>query len=178
MEWDHSNSRKRGNNSTGASAFPRDRTGVIFYSIFREKVEDYKNKWSAFAREAGHPFQCQKSGRPVYFVRTCSVRMCQWSQMRCRNKEHNGNAVEGLQAFRTIAHDGGFIDLEESENGTVLWLRRQSPDAPTNTHQRICMDSVTNSVTVYWTTSLGKVESKTFRTATDLREWLASQAVR
>jgi hypothetical protein len=40
------------------------------------------------------------------------------------------------------------------------------------------MDSVTNSVTVYWTTSLGKVESKTFRTATDLREWLASQAVR
>ena len=91
---------------------------------------------------------------------------------------HTGSAVEGLQSFKAIAHDSGFVGLEESENGTVLWLRRQSPDAATNTHQRICTDSVTNSVTVYWTTSLGKVESKTFRTATDLREWLASQAVR
>lgn len=81
--------------------------------------------------------------------------------------------MEGLQSFKTIAHDGGFVDLEESPNGTVLWLRRQSPDAATNTHQRICIDSVTNSVTVYWMTSLGKVESKTFRTATDLREWLS-----
>jgi hypothetical protein len=86
--------------------------------------------------------------------------------------------VEGLQSFRTIAHDGGFVDLEESENGTVLWLRRQSPDRATNAHQRICMDNVTNSVTVYWTTSLGKVESKTFRTAPDLKEWLASEPVR
>ena len=86
--------------------------------------------------------------------------------------------MEGLQSFKAIAHDSGFVGLEESESGTVLWLRRQSPDAATNTHQRICMDSVTNSVTVYWTTSLGKVESKTFRTAAGLREWLASQAVR
>ncbi|MGB9432615.1 MAG: hypothetical protein WBQ89_10265 [Candidatus Acidiferrum sp.] len=80
--------------------------------------------------------------------------------------------MEGLQSFKNIAHDGGFVDLKESENSTVLWLRRQSPD------QRICVDSVTNSVTVYWMTSLGKAESKTFRTTAGLREWLASQAVR
>jgi len=86
--------------------------------------------------------------------------------------------VEGLQAFKNIAHDGGFVDLKESENGTVLWLRRESPDAATNMHQRICVDSVTNSVTVYWMTSLGKAESKTFRTPAGLSEWLASQAVR
>lgn len=86
--------------------------------------------------------------------------------------------MEGLQAFKAIAHGGGFVDLEKSEDGTVLWLRRRSPDAATNTHQRICMDSLTNSVTVYWMTHLGKVASKTFRAADGLKEWLASEATR
>ncbi len=98
--------------------------------------------------------------------------------MKCQNKVHNGSAVEGLQTFKLIAHDGGFVDLKESEDGTVLWLRRQSPDPATKIHQRICVDSVTNSVTVYWMTGLGKAESETFRTAAGLREWLESQAVR
>ena len=53
MGWDHSNSRKRGNNSTGARAFPRDRTGVIFYSIFREKVEDYKKQVERLCKRGG-----------------------------------------------------------------------------------------------------------------------------
>ena len=110
---------------------------------------------------------------------TCThrfFRLCQPSHMKRQNKAHNGSAVEGLQTFKLIAHDGGFVDLKESEDGTVLWLRRQSPDAATNIHQRICMDSVTNSVTVYWMTSLGKAESETFRTAAGLREWLGTEA--
>ncbi len=86
--------------------------------------------------------------------------------------------MEELQTFKQIAHNDGFVDVKESKDGTVLWLRRQSPDAATNIHQRICVDSVTNSVTVYWMTSLGKAESQTFRSTAGLREWLGSQAVR
>ena len=83
-----------------------------------------------------------------------------------------------LREFQTTAHQSGFVDINECEDGTVLWLRRESPEAATKTHQRMCMDSVTNSVTVYWTTSLGKVDSKTFRSASGLQEWFASDALR
>lgn len=86
--------------------------------------------------------------------------------------------MERLQAFQAVAHDGGFVDVEECADGTVLWLRRETPDRATNTHQRICMDSVTNSATVYWMTPLEKVVSKTFRTAPELKEWLALEPVR
>jgi hypothetical protein len=86
--------------------------------------------------------------------------------------------MESLQAFQTVAHASGFVDLEECEDGTILWLRRATPDRATNTHQRICMDSVTNSVTVYWMTPLEKVVSRTFRTASELKEWLALEPVR
>jgi hypothetical protein len=34
---------------------PRGRTGVIFYSIFRDRVDGYKNKWNVFGSDAGHP---------------------------------------------------------------------------------------------------------------------------
>ena len=63
--------------------------------------------------------------------------------------------------------------MEEGDDGGVLWLRQQSPDAVTKTHQRICLDSQTNSATVYWMNSLEKVVSKTFRSAAALRAWLA-----
>jgi hypothetical protein len=79
--------------------------------------------------------------------------------------------------FQTVAHNGGFVDVEECEDGTVLWLRRQSPDPATNTHQRICMDTVTNSVTVYRMTATGKIESKTFRSVSSLQDWLALERV-
>jgi hypothetical protein len=32
---------------------PRGRTRTIFYSIFRDKVESYKDKWNIFGRSAG-----------------------------------------------------------------------------------------------------------------------------
>jgi hypothetical protein len=85
--------------------------------------------------------------------------------------------MEKLQAFQTAAREGGFVDVEECEGGTVLWLRKGTSDAATQTHQRICIDSGTSSLTVYWMTALGKVDSKTFRSASSLQEWFASQVV-
>ena len=81
--------------------------------------------------------------------------------------------MDTLQAFQAAAHEGGFVESEASEDGTVLWLRRQAQDASTKTHQRICLDIVTNSATVYWMSDLGRIDSKTFRTASGLQEWLA-----
>jgi hypothetical protein len=57
---------------------------------------------------------------------------------------------------------------------TVLWLRKEMPEV-TRTHQRICIDSAANILTVYWMTALGTINSKSFRTASGQEEWLASQ---
>jgi len=81
--------------------------------------------------------------------------------------------MEKLQAFQTAAREGGFVQVEECDEGTVLWLRKRTCDAATNTHQRICIDSQSNILTVYWMTALGKIESKTFRNVLSLQEWFA-----
>jgi hypothetical protein len=83
--------------------------------------------------------------------------------------------MEKLQAFQAAALEGGFVEVEETEGGSVLWFRKDTADAATETHQRICMDSLTNSVTVYWATAPGKIESKTFRNVPALKEWFARQ---
>jgi hypothetical protein len=85
--------------------------------------------------------------------------------------------MEKLQAFQAAARESGFVEVEETEGGSVLWFRKDTADAATETHQRICMDSLTNSVTVYWATVPGKIDSKTFRSAPALREWFALRPV-
>jgi hypothetical protein len=84
--------------------------------------------------------------------------------------------MEKLQALQTAAREGGFVDVEECDGGTVLWLRKGTSDSATQTHQRMCIDSCTSILTVYWMTTLGKVVSKTFRSVSSLQEWFASQA--
>jgi hypothetical protein len=84
--------------------------------------------------------------------------------------------MEKLQALQTAAREGGFVQVEECDEGTVLWLRKKTSDAVTNTHQRICIDSQSNILTVYWMTALGKIESKTFRNVLSLQEWFALPA--
>ena len=79
--------------------------------------------------------------------------------------------MERLQAFQTAARKGGFVEVGESEEGSVLWLSKNPPDMARDMHQRMCIDSVTNSVTVYWMTISGKVNSKTFRGVPALQEW-------
>jgi hypothetical protein len=76
-----------------------------------------------------------------------------------------------LQAFQTAAREGGFVKAGESGEGNVLWLKKSAPHSVRETHQRMCIDSLTNSVTVYWMTAPGKVNSKTFRAVPDLQEW-------
>jgi hypothetical protein len=85
--------------------------------------------------------------------------------------------MEKLQAFQVAARECGFVAVEECEDGTVLWLRKASPDAATDTHQRMCMDSLTNSATIYWMNDRGKVDSKTFRSAATFQEWFALHPV-
>jgi hypothetical protein len=81
--------------------------------------------------------------------------------------------MEKLQALQAAARAGGFVQVEESEEGTVLWLRKEKFDAATKTHQRICIDSLANILTVYWMTAPGKIDSKTFRNVPSLQEWFA-----
>ena len=83
--------------------------------------------------------------------------------------------MEKLQALQAAARQGGFVQVEESGEGTVLWLRKERADAATKTHKRICIDSLSNSLTVYWMTAPGKIDSKTFRNAPSLQEWFALQ---
>ena len=80
--------------------------------------------------------------------------------------------MEELQAFQTAARDSGFVEAEESKDGTVLWFRKAAPDPANGTHQRLCLDSMTKSATVFWTNARGTIESKTFRSVAALREWL------
>ena len=87
-------------------------------------------------------------------------------------------SMKVLQAFQVAAREDGFIEVEECGEGTVLWLRKQTKDTDTKTHQRLCIDSLLKSATIYRTNVLGKTDSKTFRTASGLQEWFALQPVR
>jgi hypothetical protein len=84
-----------------------------------------------------------------------------------------------LQAFQTAAREGGFVKVSESGEGNVLWFRKHTADTSTQTHQRMCIDRLTMSVTVYWMTAPAKVNSKTFRAVPALQEWfkLSQQAI-
>jgi hypothetical protein len=79
--------------------------------------------------------------------------------------------MERLQAFQTAAREVGFIEVSECADGTALWLRKGRPDTARETHQRMCIDSVTNSATVYWIGIPGKLNSKTFRGVSALQQW-------
>jgi hypothetical protein len=83
--------------------------------------------------------------------------------------------MESAHDLQAVAIEGGFVQVEECEDGAVRWLRKQTPDPATRTHQRICLDRGTNIATVYWMTPLGTIESKTFRSVSSLQDWLALQ---
>ena len=73
-----------------------------------------------------------------------------------------------LQAFRTAPREGGFVEVEESAEETILWLRKSAPPATRDMDQSMCIDSATG----YWMAVPGKVNSKTFRGVPALQEWL------
>lgn len=78
--------------------------------------------------------------------------------------------MEKLKAFQDVARINGFVDVEETEDGTVLWLKKPTANA----EDRMCVDSLTNSVTVFWATMPWKINSKTFRAVAALQEWFTS----
>ncbi|MGB7844157.1 MAG: hypothetical protein WBL63_00955 [Candidatus Acidiferrum sp.] len=81
--------------------------------------------------------------------------------------------MDKLHEFQAVARERGFLPTEESEEGSILWFRKETPDVATNTHQRICIDSQANLLTVYWMTAVGKVDSKSFRTVPSLQAWFS-----
>jgi hypothetical protein len=79
--------------------------------------------------------------------------------------------MEKLQAFQAAAREGGFVAVEESDGGDVMWLKKTTAEA----EDRICIDTLTKSATVYWATIPWKINSKTFREASALQEWILSR---
>ena len=79
-----------------------------------------------------------------------------------------------LQGFQAAAREGSFVEREERGEETVLWLRKKTQETETKTHQRLCIDSLLRSATIYWTNVPGKAGSKTFRSVSGLQEWFAS----
>ena len=76
-----------------------------------------------------------------------------------------------LEAFQIAAREGGFVAELGMGEGTVQWLRKIPPHMARDTHQRMCIDTITSSVTVYWVGVPGKLNSKTFRNVSALQEW-------
>jgi hypothetical protein len=79
--------------------------------------------------------------------------------------------MDGLQAFQTAARKGGFVEMNESADRGVLWLKRNALDTTQETHQLMCIDSLRNNATIFWMTMLGKINSKTFHGVPALQEW-------
>jgi hypothetical protein len=80
--------------------------------------------------------------------------------------------MQKLQDFQIAARNNGFVDVEETDDGTVLWMRKPTANA----EDRICIDSLTSSATVFWASIPWKINSKTFRAASALQDWFASIA--
>lgn len=79
--------------------------------------------------------------------------------------------MERLQELQTVARHGGFVEVNDYPGGTVLWLRKNASDAIGNAYQLMCIDSLTNSATIYWISVPNIVRSKTFRGFRSLQEW-------
>lgn len=73
--------------------------------------------------------------------------------------------------FQLAARENGYERLSDYNGEGTVWFRELTPDENTEVHKRLCIDSLRNSVTVFWRTSSARVNSKTFRTVASLRLW-------
>jgi len=83
-----------------------------------------------------------------------------------------------FRKFQAAARECGFVEMKSSGDGSVLWFGKNTSQPDQQPNQRICIDRLTNSATVYFTTPRGAVDSKTFRAVTNLQEWMASEPSR
>lgn len=79
-----------------------------------------------------------------------------------------------LQQFQFVARVNGYAEVSRSNSGSTVWFKKTAPDANTNADKRLCVDSLTDSATVFWETLPAKPNSKTFRSVSALTEWLGS----
>jgi hypothetical protein len=82
-----------------------------------------------------------------------------------------------IHEFQVAARKCGFVEVDEYGDGTVLWFEKATIDAATDRRQRMCIDCLTNSATVYWTNVKEKINSKTFRSVTTFQEWMSNIVV-
>ena len=80
--------------------------------------------------------------------------------------------MEKLKAFQDVARNNGFVDAEETEDGTVLWLKKPTAD----TEERMCLDSLTDSVTVFWATIPWTRPAPPVRAVSAFKEWFTLTA--
>jgi hypothetical protein len=83
-----------------------------------------------------------------------------------------------LQTLKVAALLEGFIKVRDVADGSVMWFTSALPDVDTNFHKRLCLDSLTNSATIYWETIGAKIHSETFRTVSSFQEWLGLHPIR
>jgi hypothetical protein len=81
-----------------------------------------------------------------------------------------------LSAFQLAAREGGFVEVGESADATTLWLTKTTNALGSGSQLRMCIDSVTSSVTIFWMTVSGARSSKTFRGVASLQGWLRLKA--
>jgi hypothetical protein len=81
------------------------------------------------------------------------------------------------QRLQGAALDYGFVEENRYRRGSesVVWLAKNKPGMGGGIYQRMCVDRLTDSATVYWGAVPGKVDSKTFREVSRLREWLKAR---
>jgi hypothetical protein len=79
-----------------------------------------------------------------------------------------------LQLFESAARENGYAETNQYDGGDSVWFRKAAPDAGTDVHKRLCIDRLTDSATVFWQTPPAKLNSKTFRTVSSLKDWFSS----
>jgi hypothetical protein len=79
-----------------------------------------------------------------------------------------------IERFKSAALENGYCKTEEYESASVVWFTQLTPDTGREIRNRLCIDSLTDSVTVFWQTVPERLNSKTFRTVSSLEEWFGS----
>jgi hypothetical protein len=74
--------------------------------------------------------------------------------------------------FKSVVRENEFVEVGQSEDGQTTWFNK------TSANTRLCIDSVTSSVTIFWENTQAQLVSKTFRTVTSLSDWLTLNPTR
>lgn len=97
-----------------------------------------------------------------------------WGRKSPYSQGHSDDRMNKLQQFQSAARENGYVEINEYDGGNAAWFRKTTPDAGTDVHKRLCVDSLTGSATIFWQTVPAKLNSKTFRTVSSLKDWFDS----